>query len=227
LPTLTAKSAILLIDRAWRSPSREIGSSQPSLYIGYEPCGVASDEELAVCVDLVALQWRSWRSDLNLTNWRELVELLAIVAIVASLVFVGMELRQSRAISISEGNLANAEIQIERNNAINDHSIIWTRGNSSEPLADNEVVIFHNLVRNAAIHGFMEYARLHQLDFDEAAVSVTAQFSVFLFQNPRAREVWNQDEEYMAKHFPPPVSHARWRDDVRQNLTKLDQGASQ
>ena len=100
---------------------------------------------------------------MNLTNWRELVELLAIVAIVASLVFVGMELRQSRAISISEGNLANAQIQIERNNAINDHSIIWTRGNSGEPLAENEAVIFQNLVRNAAIHGFMEYARLGQL----------------------------------------------------------------
>jgi hypothetical protein len=73
-----------------------------------------------------------------LTNWRGLAELLGIVAIVASLVFVGMELRQSRAIAISEGNLANAEIQIERNNAINEHSIVWIRGNSGEPLAEKD-----------------------------------------------------------------------------------------
>ncbi len=167
----------------------------------------------------------SWR--LSLANWKELAELLAIVAIVASLVFVGVELRQSRAISISEGNLANAEIQIERNNAINEHSIIWVRGNSGEPLADNELVIFRNLVRNAAIHGFMEYARLAQLDFGEAAESITAQFSVFLFQNPMARQVWHENEELLAKHFPPPVTHADWRNNVRSNLTKLDQEARQ
>ena len=164
---------------------------------------------------------------MNLTNWRGLAELLGIVAIVASLVFVGMELRQSRAIAISEGNLANAEIQIERNNAINEHSIVWIRGNSGEPLAENEAVIFQNLARNAAIHALMEYARLQQLEFDEAADSITAQVSVFLFQNPGAREDWHQTEEFLAKHFPSPVTHALWRNDVRLNLTKLDQEAGQ
>ena len=86
---------------------------------------------------------------MTFTNLRELVELLGITAIVASLVFVGMELRQSRAISISEGNLANAEIQIERNNAINEHVNIWTRGNTGQPLNEDETVIFENLVKNA------------------------------------------------------------------------------
>ena len=162
-----------------------------------------------------------------MANWKERAELLAIVAIVASLVFVGVELRQSRAISISEGNLINAEIQIERNNAINEHSLIWVRGNAGESLAPNELVIFQNLVRNAAIHGFMEYARLNQLDFGEAAQSITAQFSVFLFQNPMARQVWHENEELLAKHFPSPVTHAAWRNNVLSNLIKLDREARQ
>ena len=134
-----------------------------------------------------------------------------------------MELRQTRAISIGEGNLVNAQIQIERNNAINDHSIIWTQGNAGETLAANEAVIFENLVKNAAIHSFMEYARLGQLDFDEAADSVTSQFSVFLFQNPKAREVWHQNEKDVAEHFPSPTAQVRWRNDVREKLAKLDQ----
>jgi hypothetical protein len=162
---------------------------------------------------------------LTFTNWRELVELLGMTAIVASLVFVGMELRQSRAISISEGNLANAEIQIERNNAINEHVNIWIRGNSSETLTEDEAVIFENLVKNAAIHAFMEYARLQQLDFDEAAESIIAQFSVFLFENPGARKSWNQTEEFLAEKFPPPATHANWRDKVHLNLKNLDQAS--
>ena len=163
---------------------------------------------------------------LKLGKWKELFESVGFIAIVASLLFVGIELRQSRAIAIGEGNLANAQIQIERNNAINEYSIIWTRGNSGEPLAEHDAVIFQNLVNNAAIHSFMEYARLNQLDFDEASESVTAQFSVFLFQNPGAREVWNQTEGLLAKHFATPVAHAAWKDKVRTNLTKLEQGGA-
>jgi len=164
---------------------------------------------------------------LKLENWKELFEAVGLIAIVASLVFVGIEFRQSRAIAIGEGNLANAQIQIESNNAINEYSIIWTRGNSGEPLAEHDAVIFQNLVKNVAIHAFMEYARLDQLEFDEATESVTAQFSVFLFQNPGAREVWHQTEEFLAKHFASPVTHAAWKDEVRANLTKLERGAAQ
>ena len=164
---------------------------------------------------------------MKLENWKELFEAVGLIAIVASLVFVGIEFRQSRAIAIGEGNLANAQIQIESNNAINEYSIIWTRGNSGEPLAEHDAVIFQNLVKNVAIHAFMEYARLGQLEFDEATESVTAQFSVFLFQNPGAREVWHQTEEFLAKHFASPVTHAAWKDEVRANLTKLERGAVQ
>ena len=44
------------------------------------------------------------------TDWKVFAELIGFVAIVASLVFVGIELRQSRAIAIGEGNLANAGV---------------------------------------------------------------------------------------------------------------------
>jgi hypothetical protein len=164
---------------------------------------------------------------LKLEIWKELFEVVGLTAIVASLVFVGIELRQSRAITIGEGNLTNAQIQIESNNAINEYSTIWTRGNSGEPLAENDAAIFQNLVRNKAIHAFMEYARLGQLEFDEATEEVTALFSVFLFQNPGAREVWRQDEGFMANHFEVSVAHAAWKDKVRANLTKSDQEAAQ
>jgi hypothetical protein len=164
---------------------------------------------------------------LKFERWKELFEAIGLIAIVASLVFVGIELRQSRAIAISEGNLANAQIQIERNNAISEYSIVWIKGNSGEPLTENEAVIFENLVRNQAIHSFMEYARLRQVEFDDAAETVIAQFAIFLFQNPGAREVWQQSENFYADNFGVSSSQATWRDEVRAKLNRLERQWSQ
>ena len=157
-------------------------------------------------------------------NWRELAELVGVLAIVASLVFVGLEMRQSREIAIGEGNLANAAIQMERNNAIIENSDVWVRGNSAEYLNDAESVVFEYLVRNAHIHAFMEHQRLQRLDFGQAATSVAMQFSLFLFQNPGAREVWIRIE---ASATPQTSPRADWIRQVRSNLAKLDENAAQ
>lgn len=164
---------------------------------------------------------------LKFGNWRVILEIIGFVAIVASLVFVGIELSQSRAIAIGDGNLVNAQIQVESNNAISEHSVVWTRGNSGQELTESDAVIFNNLVKNKAIHAFMEYARLDQLEFDEAADSVAAQFAVFLSQNPGALQVWLQSEEFFAQYFEVPVSQATWKTKVRSNLAMLERDAGQ
>lgn len=163
---------------------------------------------------------------MNLKSLRDLIEVVGLVAIVASLIFVGIELRQSRAIAIGDGNLSNAEIQIETNNAINEHSAIWIVGNSGEVLSDEDTVIFQNLVRNKAIHAFMEYARLDQVEFYEAAEAINAEFSVFLFENPGARQIWLKQEGFIQQHFEVPVSKQAWIGSIQSNLAQLDRSAS-
>ena len=163
---------------------------------------------------------------MNLKFLRDLIEVVGLIAIVASLIFVGVELRQSRAIAIGDGNLSNAEIQIETNNAINEHSAIWVGGNSGEDLSVEDAVIFHNLVRNKAIHAFMEYARLDQVEFYEAAEAINAEFSVFLFENPGARQIWLQQEGFIQQYFEVPVSKQFWIDSVQANLAELDRRAT-
>jgi hypothetical protein len=160
------------------------------------------------------------------TNWKYFAELVGIAAIVASLIFVGAELRQSRAIAIGEGNLANAEIQIESNNAISEHSAVWIRGNSGEELGESDTLILDNLVRNKAIHAFMEYARLDQLEFDVAADEINVVFSVFLFENPGARESWNRSEAFLSEHFSVSSTHRRWRERIHANLSGLDEATA-
>ncbi|NIU10623.1 hypothetical protein GWN42_21075 [candidate division KSB1 bacterium] len=163
---------------------------------------------------------------MNLKFWTDLIEVIGFVAIVASLIFVGIELRQSRAIAIGDGNLSNAEIQIETNNAINEYSAVWIGGNKGEALSEEDTVIFNNLVRNKAIHAFMEYARLDQVEFDEAAEAINAEFSIFLFENPGARRIWLQQEGFIQEHFEVPVSKQSWKSSVQANLARLDRDAA-
>ena len=163
---------------------------------------------------------------MKLKHLRDVIEVTGLVAIVASLIFVGVELRQSRAIAIGDGNLSNAEIQIEANNAINEHAALWIAGNRGEALSDEDTVIFHNLVRNKAIHAFMEYARLDQVEFYEAAEAINTEFAIFLFENPGARQVWLQQEGFIQQNFEMPVSKQTWIGSVQARLTELDRNVT-
>jgi hypothetical protein len=52
------------------------------------------------------------------SNWKDIAELVGIAAIVASLLFVGLELRQSQEIALSEAYQQRAAIEISNASAI-------------------------------------------------------------------------------------------------------------
>jgi len=50
---------------------------------------------------------------LKTTSWKDLAELVGIAAIVASLIFVGLELQQSRAVALAEVHQSRAQIGMQ------------------------------------------------------------------------------------------------------------------
>ena len=79
-------------------------------------------------------------------NWKVIVETVGIAAIVASLIFVGLQMRQSQEIAIAETFLSILTSEIETYNATNEHAELWAKVNSDVELTDAEVIIFENLV---------------------------------------------------------------------------------
>jgi hypothetical protein len=65
---------------------------------------------------------------LNRKDWLPIAELIGILAVVASLIFVGMELRQSRAIARTEWTGFHTAEQIGLESLIADHIEIWQGG---------------------------------------------------------------------------------------------------
>jgi len=136
-------------------------------------------------------------------------------------------MRQARQIAMSDGALANGANEIERHNSIIENSEIWRSGNSGDELSENDEVVFRSLVQIVHATEFMEIARLRRVGADDIADTLTAEFSVFLYENPGARRVWMEISQNSAKYrsllMPEIVTiDGYFADAVISHLAKLD-----
>lgn len=65
---------------------------------------------------------------MNSTNWKYLAELIGIWAIVASLIFVGLQMRQESDIAVRESRSDFGESSIELARLLSDHGDVWIKG---------------------------------------------------------------------------------------------------
>ncbi len=79
-------------------------------------------------------------------DWKDAAELVGIAAIVASLIFVGLQMKQAQEIGNAERRLSVVANNIELHNAINEYADIWLRGKAGDEMDRSEAVIFENLV---------------------------------------------------------------------------------
>ena len=105
-------------------------------------------------------------------NWKDAAELVGIAAIVASLIFVGLQMRQSGAIARSQmyGNdLANS---LSTYNAIAEHPDIWVRGKRGDELDPANAEVFHQQVLGIADQAYYEVLEGALLGFDSSEIQL-------------------------------------------------------
>jgi len=158
-------------------------------------------------------------------GWKDIVEFIGIAAIVGSLIFVGLQMQQTRDIALNEDDHNRIANQIEQKNALFEHADIWLKGNSGESLDRIESMIYIELIRtkwNLAYWQSVTEIRLGR----NGDVSLH-DFAWFLYENPGARKFWESDAEERNLHRslltgrePGPIAV---QDVVRADLIKLDQ----
>jgi hypothetical protein len=128
-------------------------------------------------------------------NWREIAELVGIGAIVASLIFVGLQLRQDRQAAFSEIRQNSSSVFAEVQIAIAEHADTLAKANSGEQLSESEEIALRALVfslHRQTVTDIFEGRR--QGGTEEAGVVV---FAIWLHRNPGARSIWMiQREDY-------------------------------
>ena len=137
---------------------------------------------------------------MKFSEWKDKAELIGILAIVASLVFVGLQMRQVQDIAQSEGNLTYLVSQIEKNNAIINNPAIWVRGNAGEELSAEDSAVFRALVDNMVQSHFMFDRQARRMGLEPAADALRADFAGYLHDNPGAWRVWNERQNKYRKH---------------------------
>ena len=91
-------------------------------------------------------------------NWKDIAELVGITAIVASLLFVGLQMRQEQAIARYQGHSDFNSTMLEYARVINDNRDVWIRGLSGGELTPEEQVSFE--VAGFAV--YQKFAGLHR-----------------------------------------------------------------
>jgi hypothetical protein len=161
-------------------------------------------------------------------DWKDIAELIGITAIVASLIFVGLQMRQAQSIANAERRQVRVANMIELNNAINEHAEIWARGKSGEELDEVETVIFANLMLDMEEFVYFSMRAARDLGEERGADATLTEFTSFLYENPGARQVFEARQNHRIRYqnvLMPSVDVAPggWFDAIRTNLVRLDQ----
>jgi hypothetical protein len=135
------------------------------------------------------------------TNWKDIAELIGITAIVASLFFVGLQLKQSQDVVLSELDVAINALDIELTATIGDHADIWFRGNSGAELDGSEQAYYSRLISNVRLRYQSSYRRNMRFDRENVARANVASFAVFLHTNPGAKRNWKSRRDTRRPHF--------------------------
>lgn len=165
------------------------------------------------------------------TRWNDWFESIGIAAIVASLIFVGLQLRQAEKAASAEGYASTMSNYIEVGNSVKAHVNIWNKGAAGEDLTDDEAAIFAVLVRqvnDSAYFGYMQELELAGID---SARVTASDFAIFLYINLGAQRVWLAREEHLIKHrgllHPATSGYGDWKDMIVEDLAILKKnGAS-
>jgi hypothetical protein len=161
---------------------------------------------------------------LKTTNWKDIAELIGIAAIVASLLFVGMQMRQDQEIAIVETRGDATAAMIGLTDSLKGKENIWRKGLDGAPLTDAEQIQFLALAKVVDSQFFtlwIRWSRIGPVNPNAAAM----QYAYALYSHPGLRLARGIDLDYSrmrAEAFGVPSARSDFVDSVDEFLAKLD-----
>jgi len=159
------------------------------------------------------------------TNWKDFAELIGITAIVASLIFVGLQMRQEQKIALAEARDSTLISRFELSEAIKDDVGIWLAGSSGQELSDDERAKFELLVHQLNDTWFFMYTGMRELQSEEELEFLVNRFARILYNNPGALEVWRTNEVAYTENdllFDAARPSQYWPDAVADSVSYLE-----
>ncbi len=134
------------------------------------------------------------------TDWKATAELIGIAAVVASLIFVGLQLRQEQDIAIAQIFADHDDTQIEWARLISENNEVWVKGLKAEPLSDSEQAIYFSLCA-AFFHKENDRYRRALLISGIPPTAITVDFAHMIYTYPALEEAWHTYREATDKIY--------------------------
>ena len=128
---------------------------------------------------------------MNNTDWKSTAELIGIAAVVASLLFVGLQLRQDQDIAEAQIFAQSNQLTIDLSSLVNEHRGIWLRGINGEELSAEDEVVFENLFAAVLFNYGGLWQRANRLD-TRSPESAAKQMAYHIFAHPGLRRMWEE-----------------------------------
>ena len=130
------------------------------------------------------------------TSWKSVAEFVGISAIVASLIFVGLQLRQEQAIAIVDTYGSITESNEAALALISAHPKIWKKGLLGDELSVSDEIVFSGMVRAVMSHFqhmVIRFVRIGPLDADRLLHNYA--YAIYIF--PGLRRQWEADSQFL------------------------------
>lgn len=159
-------------------------------------------------------------------EWNEIAELVGVAAIVASLVFVGLQMKQTQDIARTEVYLGLYATGVEINHRLAEHVGIWIKGSRGETLDEKEAFVFANLMQSLNDQASWSSTMLRRLgDYDDASIEIF-NLARILHENPGAKKSWLDWQAAYAPYRPlrhKPLESQSFSAQVREALKAMDE----
>jgi len=129
----------------------------------------------------------------KLNDW---MQVIGFFALVASLIFVGLQIRQDQEIAIVEAVSHRFENAEALANLVHENSVIWTRGLDGEELSTEDFAIFSAITKVVEEHYRQTYIRFQRIG--PFSPELAAQdYAYVLYHRPMLRRLFEARAEFM------------------------------
>ncbi len=97
-------------------------------------------------------------------SWKDLIEIVGITAIVASLIFVGLQMRQDQEIAEAQAYIDASAVLTDLNQYIENNKEVWIKGLDGAELSLADKLTFHVLCRTIYLRKIAQWERARRLD---------------------------------------------------------------
>ncbi len=159
-------------------------------------------------------------------DWRKTAEIIGVLALVMSLVFVGLQIKQTNEVAFMELDTSMVGAAVDIAELVTTNADVWVKGNAGRELSEAEYAVYVETLSAMNTRLVVMESHASQLGRVEIAHLIRRDWAAFLHQNPGARRAWLSREDKLIQYrrlmAPDAQDFSRWRDSIQSELAVLD-----